>query len=377
MISADSHINEPPDLWLERIQPDLVERAPRVVPSDAGDAWQVRPDVAARPVGTSAVAGLRPEQYLVEPVTYKTMRPGSFDPVARLEDMDEDGIAAEVLYPGIGRSLDQFADPEVRLVCARIYNDWIAAFQDHDPRRLVGLAIIPPLEDGVESAAEELRRSASIGLHGAFLALLGPDSPTSDPSNDPFWAAAAETGLPISLHVGSGKFHLRFGISATSGQSADAPGAREARVAMVPMLLGEQIAMLIFGGVFERHPGLRIVIAESGIGWIPYFLSRLESIYDRHRHYMRSALSARPAEVFREHFFATFQEDVPGLRLRDVIGVANVMWASDYPHTDTTWPHSRQVVERDFAGVPDAERDLITSRNCADLYGIEVAAHAL
>jgi predicted TIM-barrel fold metal-dependent hydrolase len=92
---------------------------------------------------------------------------------------------------------------------------------------------------------------------------------------------------------------------------------------------------------------------------------------------MRSALSARPAEVFHEHFFATFQEDVPGLRLRDVIGVANVMWASDYPHTDTTWPHSREVVQRDFVGVPDGERDLITWRNCADLYAIELGAHAL
>jgi Amidohydrolase len=171
IVSADSHINEPPDLWTKAAPAGLADRVPRVVEIPQGDAWIVAPGAAVRPVGTSAVAGTKPEDYMKEPVTYKKMRPGSFDPAARLEDMTIDSVQAEVLYPGIARGLGRFADAESRLFCAQVYNDWIAEFQRAEPSRLVGLAVLPPLDDG-DNAVRELERAHSLGLKGALLSLV-------------------------------------------------------------------------------------------------------------------------------------------------------------------------------------------------------------
>src|SRR5256884_2369263 len=205
-VSSDSHINEPPDLWTSRAPAGLKEAVPHVVEISAGDAWILDPELAARPVGTSAVAGTKPEDYLKEPVTYKAMRPGSFDPVARVEDMDIDGVDAEVLYPGIARALDVIPGEEVRRVCAQAYNDWIAEFQAHDPSRLVGLAILPPIDDGEgRFAAEELERAHSLGLKGAWLATPSHGLPLSHEAAEPLWEIAAGHRIPISLHIGVGR----------------------------------------------------------------------------------------------------------------------------------------------------------------------------
>jgi uncharacterized protein len=368
LISADSHINEPPDLWSKGAPAELSDLVPVVVAVEQGDAWVTSPESRPRPVGTSAAAGVKREEYLKKPVTYKAMRPGSFDPVARLEDMDIDGIEAEVLYPGIGRALDTFHNPEVRAWCASAYNDWIAEFQSAAPQRLVGLAILPPLDDG-DGAERELRRAHGMGLRGAWLALPVDGKPLSHESTESFWAAAEKLGVPISLHIGTGRALLQTSSNPEWGSAA---GMREAWLSTLPMSINEHVAVLIFSGLLDRHPGLRIVIAESGVGWIPYFLERMESVYDRHRHYLKSQLRRTPTEVFREHFLVTFQEDLSGVTLREMLGVHTMMWASDYPHTDTTWPESHAVVDRYFAAVAPEDRAHIVYENCARLYGLGV-----
>jgi predicted TIM-barrel fold metal-dependent hydrolase len=342
----------------------LVPLVPRVVAVEQGDAWIVHPDVAPRPVTTSAVAGVKYEEYLKKPVTYKEMRPGSFDPMARLEDMDIDGVDAEVLYPGIARALDLAYDPEVRLFCAQAYNDWLAEFQCVRPDRFVGLAVLPPVED--ETSTEELERAIGLGFRGAFLSTPVGGRPLSHPSADALWAVAEGHRIPISLHIGAGRAVLQAG--ALSTEDAALPGVREAFASCGPMTINEHMAVLVFSGVFSRFPGLKVVIAESGIGWMPYFIERMESVYERHRHYLHTVEARHPAEVFHEHLFATFQEDRAGVRLRDLLGLENIMWASDYPHTDTTWPESTNVVKRDFADVPLEERAMILARNCVQLY---------
>jgi predicted TIM-barrel fold metal-dependent hydrolase len=368
LISSDSHINEPPDLWTSRAPAALADQVPAVIPVEQGDAWVTSPEARPRPVSTSAVAGTKREDYMKKPVTYKAMRPGSFDPKARLEDMDIDGVEAEVLYPGIARALDTFYNKDVRQFCAAAYNDWIGDFQSLAPERLIGLAILPPIDDG-DSAVSELRRAHSLGLRGAWLALPVDGMPLSDPSAEQLWATAEELNIPISLHIGTGRAML---APTSNPERATLPGMREAFLSTIPMSINEHLAVLIFSGVLERHPGLRIVIAESGVGWIPYFLERMESVYDRHRHYLKSQVSRPPTQVFHEHFFVTFQEDLAGIQLRDMLGVNTMMWASDYPHTDTTWPESRNVVEKYFAGVPENDRERIVFTNCANLYGIGV-----
>jgi predicted TIM-barrel fold metal-dependent hydrolase len=366
LVSSDSHINEPPDLWTRSAPSHLRNLVPHVVEVEQGDAWVVAPGMGPRPVSTSAAAGVKPEDYMKKAVTYAGMRPGSFEPQARLGDMDMDGVDAEVLYPGIARALDTFHDAEVRAYCARAYNDWLAEFQSVDPQRIVALAILPPIDDG-ENAAEELRRAATLGIRGAFISTPVGGRPLSHPAGDGLWSAAEELGIPVSLHIGAGKALMH---KLADPADAHLPGVREAYISTVPMTINEHIATLIYGGVFERHPELRVVIAESGIGWLPYYLERMESVFDRHRHYLKSQLTRHPTEVFQKHMFATFQEDHSGLRLRDVLGVDTLMWASDYPHTDTTWPDSRKVVERYFAEVPPVDRRRILADNCVALYGL-------
>jgi predicted TIM-barrel fold metal-dependent hydrolase len=365
IVSADSHINEPPELWTKAAPAHLADRVPHVVETDKGDAWVVHPEGEARPVSTSAVAGLKPEDYMKEPVTYKRMRPGSFDPTARLEDMNIDSVSAEVLYPGIGRLLSRVIDEDTRLFCAEAYNNWIAEFQSVSPERLIGLALLPPLDDG-QNARQELERAHSLGLRGALLSYVAGGRPLSHPEAEPFWELAEEKSIPISLHIGSNNRSRSF----VTPSDIKLPGIREAHLSGDPMQISEHIAVLIFGGVLDRHPRLSIVIAESGIGWIPYLLTRMDSVYERHRHYLESKLTRPPSEVFHGQVYATFQEDQPGLRLRDLLGVENIMWASDYPHTDTTWPNSLSVVKRDFVDVSDAEADRILELNCMELYGL-------
>jgi predicted TIM-barrel fold metal-dependent hydrolase len=240
----------------------------------------------------------------------------------------------------------------------------MAGFQDVDRQRLVGLAVLPPLDDG-ENAITVLREAVSLGLRGAFLPVRDGGLPLSSPANEPFWHAAEELRVPISFHAGASK-RTQVQITDTAG----VPGWNESFLSMLKFDVGNYIALFIFGGVLDRHPGLRIVIAESGIGWIPYLLESMESVYEKHRHYMKTPLSRHPTEVFHKHFHATFQEDLAGLRLRDALGVGNIMWASDYPHTDTTWPHSREVIERYFKDVPTQERERIVLQNCVELYGL-------
>jgi predicted TIM-barrel fold metal-dependent hydrolase len=364
LVSSDSHINEPPDLWTRDAPAAIADLVPRVIPVAQGDAWVMSPEMAPRPVSTSAAAGVKPEDYMKAPVTYKEMRPGSYDPVARLADMDMDHVDAEVLYPGIARALDQFATADVRLWCAQRYNDWLADFQKHSPDRLIALAILPPLDDG-ENAAKELERAIGLGLRGAFLAVTTGGRPLSHPDGEPLWELAEAERIPLSLHIGSSR---ALAHNLVDPSDAILPGVREAYISTAPIGIADHIAVLTYSGIFARHPRLRVVLAETGIGWLPGFIERMESVYDRHRHYLKSAIELRPTEVFHRHFFATFQEDAAGLRLRDILGVNNLMWASDYPHTDTTWPNSLETVTRYFADVPDDERRRILTENCVELY---------
>jgi uncharacterized protein len=364
LVSADGHINELPDLWTKDVPEHMADLVPRVVSSeDAGDTWILAPKLPPRKMGSSAAS--RDSSGAYKPTaTYKDMRPGSFDPKARIEDMELDGVGAEVLYPGQGRALDTFANEEVRAYCARRYNDWMAEFQAADPKRLVGLAILPPLDDG-DTAREELIRAADLGLRGAFLSVAIDGPPLSEPAFEGFWATAAERGIPISFHIGNSRQHWVL------SQGDLGPGEREAMMSMVPMSVGEHLAVLTFSGILDRHPELRIVLAECGVGWVPYFLQRMDSVFHKHGHAISTSRDRLPSEVFRDQAFVTFQEDEVGLRLRDILGERSMMWASDYPHSETTWPNSQDVVKREFENIAPDTRSRILADNCVELYRLD------
>jgi predicted TIM-barrel fold metal-dependent hydrolase len=365
LVSADGHINELPDLWTKDVPEHLADLVPRVVSSEtSGDMWILAPKLPPRKMGSSAAAKTDKSSGYKPTATYKEMRPGSFDPVARVEDMKLDGVQAEVLYPGQGRALDMFANEEVRLYCARRYNDWMAEFQAAAPQHLVGLAILPQLDDG-DNALNELHRIAELGLRGAFLALGIDGMPLSNPDFEPFWAAAAELQIPISFHIGNSRQHWVL------NQGDLGPGVREAMMSVLPMGVGDPLATLIFSGILDRYANLRIVLAECGIGWVPYFMQRMDAVAHKHGHNISGGMDRLPSEVFRAQCFVTFQEDVVGLRLHDLIGEGSMMWASDYPHSETTWPDSQATVEREFKGINDETRARILSKNCVELYRLD------
>lgn len=360
IISADSHVSEPPNLWLERMDRKFRERAPRIERFGDSDCFVYEGQAAPQPIGLGVMAGKKPEEFKAMGVKMEDVRSGGWDPAARVEDQKIDGVDAEVVYPTLGMGLYVMPDVELKAAALRAYNDWLAEYCAHAPSRLVGAALLPV--DDIAVAVAELRRMRDQGLRGALIPATAPEGrPYNDPSWDPLWAAASELDVPLSLHIGSGK---KFAIR--PGQ-----GAAEIMITMEPMSMQEPVATFIWGAVFERFPKLRIVSVESGVGWLGYLLERMDHVYRKHRFWTQSALKKPPSEYFYDHVYATFQEDKVGMKIALDVGAHNLMWANDYPHTDTTWPESRRVIDDHFRGFPSEARDLIVGGNAARIYRLD------
>jgi predicted TIM-barrel fold metal-dependent hydrolase len=364
IVSADSHVNPPKDLWMRDCPPALKERAPRVESGPNGDFWVTDSQVSGA-IGLDSSAGRKPEEYRPSGLTYKEMRPGAYDPKARLEDMDLDGVDAEVLY--FGGPVTQYAkDPALRDYVVQRYNDWMLELSKAAPTRLVGLAHIPLLD--LDEAQRELKRVAKAGLKGFHVDPF-PDErggkPLWDPAYEPFWALVAETGLPMSFHiVGPRKQNV------TETFMNPTPGIKETFIAIAPISICETVATLVFTGILARHPKLRFVLVECGIGWIPYFLERMDQTFNKHRFWTKSVITEKPSTYWYRQGYATFIQDLAGVAERHRAGLKNIMWSTDYPHSDSTWPKSREVLVEHFKGVPDDERRMIAGGNCAALYGL-------
>jgi len=255
--------------------------------------------------------------------------------------MDRDGIDATVMYGPIVPLL--ISEPELRKVCYRAYNDWLAEFCATAPERLVGAGLIP-IDDPID-AAEEVKNLHKIGLRTGMFLAARVEMPLWEDAWRPFWEAAAETGLPIGFHLGGGLRTVAY-----SGPKASNAGNMGVRVSCSTLQMDEALAAVVFSGALERHPTLKIVLAETGIGWLPYMFERMDDSYRKFldaEEYWRThgglALTMSPTSDCRRQVWSTFQTDHAGLRMLDVLGDERVMWASDYPHADSTWPsHSRR-----------------------------------
>ena len=363
VISADSHMTEPADLWLERLDRKYRDVAPRVVLSEErrGPVWMfVGPGIHPTPVAGLFSAGKRGAE-LREHFKhgYDAARPGGWDPVERLKDQDIDGVAAEILYSSLGLKVFGVNDPQLQGACLKVYNDWLAEFCAHDPRRLIGVGLysLDSLPD-----VSEVERCAKLGLKGILI--LASDAisiPYSDPRFDPLWRACSELNLPISLHK-----PLVSGMTVTSAM----PTAADLQIYVVH-IVEQCMTRMVYGGVFGRFPNLKVISAENDVGWIANWAHRLD-----HVHQMipgRGGLSMAPSEYVRRNVFATFQDDPLGPGTWKFFGADNFMWASDFPHTDSTFPNSLKVIEQNFAGVPDDVTDKIVFSNANRLYGLGLA----
>jgi len=364
IVSADSHVNPPKDLWVRNVPQKFKDRAPRVESTDMGDFWIVDQEISGA-IGLDSSAGRKPEEFKPHGLTYKDMRPGAYDPKARLEDMDLDGVDAEVLY--FGGPVTQYAsDPELRMYVVRTYNDWMLELSKAAPARLVGLGHVPLVD--LEEGKRELERIAKLGLKGFHVDPF-PDErggkPLWDPAYESFWSLVEETGLPMSFHiVGPRKANVREVFSNPT------PGVKETFIAIAPISICEVVSTLTFTGILERHPKLHYVLVECGIGWIPYFLERMDQTFNKHRFWTKSVITEKPSFYWYRQGHATFIQDLAGVAERHRAGLRNIMWSTDYPHSDSTWPKSREALAEHFKDVPESERALIAGGNCAALYGL-------
>ena len=278
-----------------------------------------------------------------------------------------DGVAGEVLYPSQGLFYFRLADGLLMSAIFRAYNDWLAEFCRADPARLKGIAMINL--DDVADGIGELERAARLGLAGAMITEYPLEHRRYDqPEYEPFWAAAASLGLPISLHTAT----RRQGKIRGFGEQTLRDASSRSTKAFYPAL---SMCDLIFSGVFERHPRLTLAIVEFELAWAPHVLSAMDYTY-RERHgeaIYRFKDGMVPSDFFRRNVVLSFQEDAVGIRLRDVIGVDNMMWGSDYPHSESTFPQSRKILAEILAGVPDDEQAKIVGGNTARVYGFDVA----
>jgi predicted TIM-barrel fold metal-dependent hydrolase len=362
-ISADGHIVEPADLWTTRMDRRFRDRAPRIQSQTKGD-YYVIDGLPPLPIGLESVAiedKIAGRATAPQGNRLSQARPGGSDPVARLADQELDHLRAEVIYPNLSLALGAAPDAEYVRECCRTYNDWLSEFCESAPRRLLGVALLP-LKGPVAWAAEEAQRVAKKGLCSFMIPTELPGHSYQEKEFNVLWAAVEEIGLPIALHV-----------------AAEEPFyTKAARLGVIRALIDTKIcsperaiADIIFGAIPQRYPTLRFVIAEGGIGWVASLLRTMDHWWQDHHSWMRPKVDEKPSFYFQRQFWATFEDDRAGVMTRELIGVDRLMWGSDYPHTEGTFPRSTEQIRRDFADVPENDVRQMVVSNAARLYRIE------
>ncbi len=372
MLDADSHVSEPLNLWQERLPAKYRDIAPHMETEYQGRPgawWFIEPDREPHNVilGFGANKSLEELHELLKGFSYAGAHRGGWDPAQRVKDMDQDGVAGDVLYTTLGFRMFWIKDAGFQRACFQVYNDWLAEFSSYSPKRLKGLGLISLYDPKL--AAEDLADCAKKGLAGAIVWASPPEElPFYSESYDPFWAAAEELSMPLSLHEFAGFRWVDWDASAKKRTIAAGINSHEVETTF---------STLIMSGVLERFPGLKVVSAELNCGWLPYFLRRLDERFEArgvrvHGSAFPTQLTLRPSEYFRRQLYATFIDDAFGVAHRSDIGVGNLLWSSDFPHSATFWPHSREKIAKDFQGVGENDKQKILSQNTAKLYGFNV-----
>jgi len=324
IISVDDHVIEHPQVWLDRLPAKYQDVAPRIERDETGnDFWMFENEKSGN-FALNAVAGKDPKDYALDPRSYDDMLPGCHNIEDRLRDMDIEGVHAQLCFPNMagfaGKTFGTAKDPQLGLECVRAYNDFIIdEWCAYNPDRQIPLMTVPYWD--VDETVKEIYRTAEKGAKSFTFPEL-PDRiglPSWHTDHwDPVLAAAQETGLPLSLHFGSG--------------------------------------------------GSPQVSPEGGIGWMPYVLERVDYVWERHRWYNDVNRDVRPSEIFRDHLWGCFISDDAGIEARHRIGIDNIMFESDYPHSDSQWPHTRKILEESMANVPDDEAVKMVETNAREFY---------
>jgi predicted TIM-barrel fold metal-dependent hydrolase len=373
LISVDDHTVEPPDMFKNHLPKKYADDAPRLVHNaDGSDCWQFR-DTVIPNVALNAVAGRPKEEYGLEPQGLDEIRPGCYNVDERIKDMNAGGILASICFPsfpGFAGRLFATEDPEFSVALVQAYNDWhIDEWCGAYPARFIPMAI--PVIWDAEECAKEVRRVAKKGVH----ALTFTENPAAmgypsfhDDYWKPLWEALCDTNTVMNVHIGSSG---RLAITAP-----DAP--MDVMITLQPMNIVQAAADLLWSKPIKEYPDLKVALSEGGTGWIPYFLERADRTYEMHSTWTHQDFKGKlPSEVFREHFLTCFISDKVGVALRNMIGVDNICWEADYPHSDSMWPGAPEELwdVLSLNNVPDDEINKMSHQNAMRWYSFDPFSH--
>jgi predicted TIM-barrel fold metal-dependent hydrolase len=386
-ISSDTHLEVLPERWTGRVPSKYRDRMPRTVPHpDGGDAIQIEGAPLFQVAYLDLRAGRTAEDWQPFGVSVAETA-GVGPPEQRLREQDQDGCAAEVLFPNmqagprLWRSID---DDAAYAAAVRAYNDWLAEeYCAVNPERLLGLGVLPMTT--LEDSLAELEHCAALGLKGALLSAFPNGKAYPLPEDDRFWAAALDLRMPLTVHVAFDRFGPRAQQPAFKYPVDDPEVLRKVRSGVVEEMsrLGLAPALsfsqLIASGVFDRFPDLKIFFAETRLGWIPFWMNEADFWYERHRHWAQRYLGfkppkRKPSEYIKDHFrFSVQGPELVAIELRHHIGVEHIMFATDFPHIESEWPHTKPTLDRLTADLTPDERSHIVAGNVIDYFGLDPA----
>lgn len=367
-ISADSHVIEPKYMYRDFIDPEFRERAPYVTRGDDGKDYYVIEDIQPLVIGLAASAGVDPRDRGARFVTFEEMHPGGWDAKVRLEAQDKDGIAAEVVFPTIGLLIYGNDDTAYQSACCWAYNRWLETFCADAPERVFGIGqtALRTVEEGVA----DLQRMKDMGFKGIMVPGLCavPGIDYDDEYFDPFYRAACELGMPICFHI------LTANKDKKSSGQGGYRGAQAINMWSALIRVNQDVVgMFVFGGVFDRHPDLKIVCVEADAGWVPHYVYRANGMYEKHRWWQKTkALDRTPKDYFDDNIYFTFQDDQVAFDSVDKMNPQRLMWANDFPHSDSTWPWSQELLAKQTANLTEQQKRWILRDNVKELYNLPV-----
>ena len=340
LFSADSHVMEPVDLWKKGVPVTMRDEAPVFPPHKVGEGFQ--------------------------------SQSGGWDPHERQKEMAQDNVSAEVLYPTLGLGLFALDDPKMQAACFEVYNDWIADYCAVAPDRLLGVGMIATHD--IKTAVAELERSHKAGLRGALVwQTPRPDLPFKSGHYDALWEAAEALDMPVSLHILTGHGYSKEQFERIArGEKLEGTDSYRNSVNTKHYEVANAVLELIFSGALERFPKLKVVIVENEAGWIPFMLQQWDYYYNRFKTRNPMPITMRPSEYFDRQGYATFFKDAVAGQSFRFWGQDNCMWSNDFPHENTTWPNSVQVIEDTLGHLPEDTLRKLLYENAERLYGIQV-----
>jgi predicted TIM-barrel fold metal-dependent hydrolase len=367
VVDADGHILEPLNLWTDYIEPKYRDRAPRLVTNNHG-RQQLQVDAALlgsaeRGLGAIGAIGARDGHVIADGFEYSQGRAGGFDPHKRIPDMDSDGIDAAFLYPSIGLFVGGIQDPGLAGATCRAYNRWLADYCKPYPDRVFGVAMLP-MQDVDQAIKEMTFARKDLGFRAGF---LRPNPYNNrlihDPVYEPFWNAAEELDFAIGFHEGASPGMPQVGVDRFQGR-----GAQHIISHTMEMMLAA--LSMIWGGVCEQHPKLRVGFLESGGGWIAPWLDRMDRHFDD-QGFNDSGLKNRPSDIFRKQCWISF-EPVEGClhALADYVGPNKIMWATDYPHPDGFFPGAPKMIQKQLEGLSEDTKRGVMAGGAMGFYGL-------